>query len=65
LPTEVVKAIAPSEVLARFASGPLDFTPGTCFEYSNTDYLIAGMIIEHVSGRLLNEFLTAHIFPPL
>jgi D-alanyl-D-alanine carboxypeptidase len=53
------------EILDRWAKKPLDFNPGTQWQYSNTNYVIAGMIVEKVSGQKLMEFLGEHIFRPL
>ena len=44
---------------------PLDFAPGTQFKYSNTAYVILGLIIERVSGKSYEEFLRERIFTPL
>jgi hypothetical protein len=44
---------------------PLDFDPGTKWQYSNTNYVIAGVIIEKVSGEPLLQFLQEHVFAPL
>src|SRR5215469_434048 len=44
---------------------PLDFTPGTNWSYSNTDYILLGMIVEKVSGQSYADFLKANIFEPL
>jgi CubicO group peptidase (beta-lactamase class C family) len=44
---------------------PLDFEPGTEWQYSNTGYVLAGSIIERVSGQSLQQFLQQHIFAPL
>ncbi|HEY7981617.1 MAG TPA: serine hydrolase domain-containing protein, partial [Candidatus Eremiobacteraceae bacterium] len=43
---------------------PLDFPPGTQFEYSNTNYVILGMIVEQVSGLSYSAFLSQRIFGP-
>lgn len=43
----------------------LDFQPGEKFEYSNSGYVLLGMIIEKVSGLLFNIFLKRNIFDPL
>jgi D-alanyl-D-alanine carboxypeptidase len=53
------------EILDRWAKKPLDFDPGTQWQYSNTNYVIAGLIVEKVSGQKLMEFLGEHIFHPL
>lgn len=53
------------QILDRWAKKPLDFDPGTQWQYSNTNYVIAGQIVEKVSGQKLMDFLTANIFHPL
>lgn len=57
--------IAPREILDRWAKKPLNFDPGTRWQYSNTNYVIAGQIFEKVSGQLLLAFLREKIFEPL
>lgn len=52
-------------ILDTWAKKPLDFDPGTQWQYSNTNYVIAGMIVEKVSGEKLMDFLGEHIFHPL
>ena len=56
---------APQQILDTWAKGPLDFAPGTEWQYSNTNFVIAGQIVEKVSGEPLMRFLTEHIFRPL
>lgn len=58
-------AVTPQEIVDRWAKKPLDFEPGTKWQYSNTGYVIAGMIVEKVSGEKLLDFLQKHIFTPL
>ncbi len=53
------------EIVDRWAKKPLDFEPGTQWQYSNTNYVIAGMIVEKVSGQKLMALLEEHIFHPL
>jgi CubicO group peptidase (beta-lactamase class C family) len=38
------------EILDRWAKKPLDFAPGTRWQYSNTNYTAAGLIVERVSS---------------
>ena len=52
-------------ILDVWAKKPLDFDPGTRWQYSNTNYVIAGVIVEKVSGMPLMKFLQANIFKPL
>jgi CubicO group peptidase (beta-lactamase class C family) len=64
MPT-MMKPVSPEAILKRWAEKPLDFEPGTKWQYSNTNYVIAGLIIERISSRSLMEFLHEHIFNPL
>ena len=52
-------------ILDRWAKRPLDFPPGTQYQYSNTGYIIAGLIVEKAGGKPLMEVLEARIFRPL
>jgi D-alanyl-D-alanine carboxypeptidase len=52
-------------ILDIWAKKPLDFEPGTQWQYSNTNFTIAGLIIEKVSGKAYYEFLRARILTPL
>jgi CubicO group peptidase (beta-lactamase class C family) len=53
------------QILNGWAKIPLDFEPGTKWQYSNTNYVIAGLIVERVSGTTLVEFLRRRVFTPL
>jgi CubicO group peptidase (beta-lactamase class C family) len=57
--------VSPQGIIDRWAKKPLDFTPGTQWQYSNTGYVVAGLIVEKVSGQPLLDFLKARIFTPL
>jgi CubicO group peptidase (beta-lactamase class C family) len=52
-------------MLDRWARKPLNFDPGTRWQYSNTNYVLAGEIFEKVSGQPLVSFLREKIFKPL
>ncbi|MGH4124124.1 MAG: serine hydrolase domain-containing protein [Clostridium sp.] len=54
-----------SDLIKMFVSRPLDFEPGTQYNYSNTGYYFLGMLIEKLSGKTYSEFLTEKIFLPL
>lgn len=53
------------ETLKRVRDKPLDFSPGAEWRYSNSGYVLLGLIIEKVSGKSYAEFLEANIFKPL
>jgi D-alanyl-D-alanine carboxypeptidase len=55
----------PAAILDKWAKKPLNFDPGTRWQYSNTGYVLAGSIVEKVSGKPLVEFLRETILSPL
>ena len=61
----IAKPTTIDHILDRWARIPLDFEPGTKWQYSNTNYTIAGVIVEKASGEPILTFLTEHIFKPL
>ena len=61
----MLQPVSPQEILKQWAHKPLDFEPGTKWQYSNTNYVIAGLIIEKAAGVPLFEFLQKRIFKPL
>lgn len=56
---------APEEMIASVASKPLDFDPGTKWNYSNNGYILLGMLIEKLSAKSYADFLKSNIFDPL
>ncbi len=62
---EWTRPTTPEAVLHRWAKKPLNFDPGTRWQYSNTNYVLAGKILEKVSGQALLPFLKEHFFRPL
>jgi len=63
LNAEPARVWKPAEVLALL--GPSVFAPGTSWGYSNTNYLIAGMIVERVTGHPFGDELARRITGPL
>lgn len=53
------------KILDTWARKPLDFDPGTQWQYSNTNFVIAGLIVEKASGMPLLQFLQEKVFMPL
>jgi D-alanyl-D-alanine carboxypeptidase len=58
-------ATTPQAILDHWARKPLNFDPGTQWQYSNTNFVLAGQIFEKVSGQPLVAFLREKIFQPL
>ena len=55
----------PTELVAIFKDLPLDFTPGSRYSYSNSGYILLGLIIEQVSGQFYADFIKQEIFAVL
>jgi CubicO group peptidase (beta-lactamase class C family) len=56
---------SPAAVIDSFKNQPLEFEPGTKFQYSNSGYFLLGYIIEAVTGKTWQEYLKQNIFLPL
>ncbi|WP_067568226.1 serine hydrolase domain-containing protein [Nocardia acidivorans] len=52
-------------VSAALGSGPAHFPPGEKAEYSNTNYLIVGMLVERVTGHPFAEEVNSRVIQPL
>jgi CubicO group peptidase (beta-lactamase class C family) len=59
------RPITPREIMDQWGKKPLNFDPGTRWQYSNTNYVIAGQIFEKVAAQSLVAFLREKIFQPL
>jgi CubicO group peptidase (beta-lactamase class C family) len=55
----------PQSIIDTWARKPLDFEPGAEWQYSNTNFTIAGIIIEQLTGKPLFDFWKTRIFDPL
>lgn len=53
----------PADMVAHVADKPLDFDPRTKWRYSNTNYVLLGMVIEKVTGQSYGAYLAAHVWP--
>jgi CubicO group peptidase (beta-lactamase class C family) len=63
--TTMLPNVSAQQILDGWAKKPLDFEPGTQWQYSNTNFVVAGRIVEAVTGVSLMDFLTQRIFRPL
>src|SRR4051794_18071423 len=61
----MTRSWTPRELVALVADQPPDFPAGHGWAYSNTNYMLAGMIIERVTGHRLGDELRRRILRPL
>jgi CubicO group peptidase (beta-lactamase class C family) len=59
------KPATPQSIADRWGKQPLDFDPGTRWQYSNTNYTLAGMVVEKASGMPFFEFVRTRILDPV
>lgn len=65
VPLFMLDSVTAGGILSRWAKKPLDFDPGTRWQYSNTNYVAAGLIVERASGMPFLDFLRTRILAPL
>src|SRR5205814_2619555 len=66
-------AIPPATVILRsfpkaaalIAKLPLDYPPGSAFQYSDTGFMLLGEMVRRVSDEPLDRYLAQHVFKPL
>jgi D-alanyl-D-alanine carboxypeptidase len=61
----MIRSWKPRELVALVAGQKPDFAPGTSWAYSNTNYTLAGLIVERASGHRLGDELARRVFKPL
>jgi D-alanyl-D-alanine carboxypeptidase len=54
----------PLAIVHEFAGKPLDFDPGTQWQYSNTNFVLAALIVQKVSGEPFAKFLRENVLRP-
>ncbi|RKX27207.1 MAG: hypothetical protein DRP45_01580 [Candidatus Zixiibacteriota bacterium] len=55
------ESITPHEIVEFFQDRPLDFTPGSRYSYSSSNYVLLGLIVEAVTGPSWNQYIQEHI----
>ena len=55
----------PEEIIEKNKALPMEFAPGTKWNYNNSGYIMLGYIIEKVSGKTYAEYLQENFFTPL
>ncbi|HEX4603904.1 MAG TPA: serine hydrolase [Candidatus Angelobacter sp.] len=59
------ETMTPQQLVDWFRDKPLDFEPGTKWNYSNSGYVLLGYLIEKISGQSYAGFVQQNIFTPL
>jgi len=54
----------PADHLPLFAHEPLEFEPGARMSYSNSGFLVLGLVIEAVTGQTYYDYVREHVFEP-
>lgn len=60
----VAGATTPAAIVEAVLQKPSEFTPGSRYSYSNTNYLLLGLIVEKLTGQPLHDYYAAHLFQP-
>ncbi len=55
----------PLKLVEEWAGKPLDFEPGTQWQYSNTNFVLAALIVQKASGMPYFDFLQRRVLQPL
>ncbi|TQJ91969.1 serine hydrolase [Streptomyces sp. SLBN-31] len=58
------RSFTPRQLLAYAFRHENTFAPGTQFQYSNTNFILLGMVVEKVTGQRLADFIDARILRP-
>jgi len=56
--------LSPEETLNLFKNQPLDFKPGSQFNYTNSGYVVLGLLIEKVAGMPYAKYIEQFLFKP-
>ena len=63
-PTAILP-LSTDSMIALFKNKPLDFSPGTKWNYSNSGFFLLGVIVEKASGKTFTDYLQEHIIKKL
>jgi CubicO group peptidase (beta-lactamase class C family) len=59
------REISPADLVALFAKEPADFPPGQSYAYSNSGYVLLGLVVEKASGAPWGAFVRERLLAPL
>lgn len=63
--SEVARPVSKEELLERFSRLEIVFTPGDRYQYSNTNYVLLGFILEEITGKNYGDLLNERILDKL
>ncbi|MET9320390.1 serine hydrolase domain-containing protein [Streptomyces sp. NPDC003038] len=58
------RPFTPQQLLSYSFKHPVQFQPGEKFEYSNTNLILVGLVVEKAGGQPLHEFIEQHVLEP-
>jgi D-alanyl-D-alanine carboxypeptidase len=64
-PERMRQDMRPEKLIDLFKNDGLEFEPGARESYSNSNYVLLGVIIEKLSGKEYGQFIEDNIFKPL
>jgi D-alanyl-D-alanine carboxypeptidase len=59
------QSFTPAQLLGYAQDKSLQFPPGTQYQYSNTNTVLLGLVVEKQSGQSLPDYIREHILAPL
>ena len=59
------RSYTPPQLVGYALDEPLQFAPGTQYQYCNTNLVLLGLVVEKQSGQALADYLSEHILAPL
>lgn len=62
--SDPTRPFTPQQLLAYAFRHPNVFAPGTQFQYSNTNYILLGLLVEKLSGMPLGDYFRRHVIEP-
>ncbi|MER6273144.1 serine hydrolase domain-containing protein [Streptomyces sp900105755] len=64
LTSDPQRSFTPRQLLGYASRHPPMFRPGEKFDYSNTNLILLGLLVEKVSGQRLGDYLEQHVLKP-
>lgn len=59
------KDMQSSEIMQKILTADFDYPPGTCFSYANATSILLGLVLEHCTGKTLDQAADEYFFKPL